>query len=36
MEDTDAHLGEESDPGQAAREMDRRYRLSARLLGNID
>lgn len=36
MEDTDAHLGEESDPGQAAREMDRRYRLSARLLGDID
>ena len=36
MEDTDAHLGEESDPGQAAREMDRRYRLAARLLGNID
>lgn len=36
MEDTDAHLGEERDPGQAAREMDRRYRLAARLLGNID
>lgn len=36
MEDTDAHLGEEDDPGQAAREMDRRYRLAARLLGDID
>lgn len=36
MEDTDAHLGEEDDPGQAAREMDRRYRLAARQLGDID
>ena len=36
LEDTDAHMGEEADPGTAARGMDRRYRLAARLLGNID
>ena len=35
LEDTDAHMGEEADPGTAARGMDRRYRLAARLLGNI-
>ena len=35
LEDTGAHMGEEADPGTAARGMDRRYRLAARLLGNI-